>query len=147
MDITRRSDYALRILRAAYRARGEYRSVAQIAEEEGVPYAFARSIQHDLVASGLLETARGAKGGTALAVEPSQVSMFSVIEAVGGSLSMAPCGGVPSHCGKHDRCAFHGLWKGADSLIRDYFSRITLAEVLEEGSDNQVILEALGRQG
>lgn len=146
MDITRRSDYALRILRSVYRSQGEYRSVAQIAEEEGVPYAFARSIQHDLVVSGLLETVRGAKGGTALAVDPAEVSMLFVIEAVGGVLSMAPCGGVPSHCGKHDQCAFHELWKGADTLMRDYFSRITLAEVLEEGAGNGVILEAQGRR-
>lgn len=43
MDITRRCDYACRILRAAYRNGDERMSVAELAEREGIPYAFARS--------------------------------------------------------------------------------------------------------
>ena len=52
MDITRRCDYACRILRAAYQERRRYVSVSDIAEDEDIPYAFARSIQHDLVKGG-----------------------------------------------------------------------------------------------
>ena len=37
MDITRRCDYACRILRAAYRNGEGYVSVSDIAEEEGIP--------------------------------------------------------------------------------------------------------------
>ena len=59
MDVTRRCDYACRILRAAYRNGEAYMSVSDIAEQEGIPYAFARSIQHDLVKSGLIRTVRG----------------------------------------------------------------------------------------
>ena len=44
MDITRRCDYACRILRAAYRNGDERMSVAELAEREGIPYAFARSM-------------------------------------------------------------------------------------------------------
>ena len=51
MDITRRCDYACRILRAAYKSGDEYVSVSEIAEKEDIPYAFARSIQHDLRAA------------------------------------------------------------------------------------------------
>ena len=63
MDITRRCDYACRILRAAYKSGDEYVSVSEIAEKEDIPYAFARSIQHDLVKAGLIRTVRGARGG------------------------------------------------------------------------------------
>ena len=66
MDITRRCDYACRILRAAYKSGDAYVSVSDIADEEDIPYAFARSIQHDLVKGGLIKTVRGAHGGLAL---------------------------------------------------------------------------------
>ena len=66
MDITRRCDYALRILEAAYESGDSYVSVADISEQEDIPYAFARSIQHDLVKGGLIKTVRGARGGLAL---------------------------------------------------------------------------------
>ena len=70
MDITRRCDYALRILRVAYERLGSFVSVTEIAELEDIPYAFARSIQHDLVRAGLLRTGRGARGGLALNCDP-----------------------------------------------------------------------------
>ena len=44
MDVTRRCDYACRILRAAYKSGDSYVSVSDIAEQEDIPYAFARSI-------------------------------------------------------------------------------------------------------
>ena len=66
MDVTRRCDYACRILQAAYRNGESYMSVAEIADQEGIPYAFARSIQHDLVKSELIKTVRGARGGLVL---------------------------------------------------------------------------------
>ena len=68
MDITRRCDYALRILEAAYESGDSYVSVADISEQEDIPYAFARSIQHDLVKAGFLKTIRGVRGGLTLFV-------------------------------------------------------------------------------
>ena len=59
MDVTRRCDYACRILQAAYRNGDAYMSVSEIADQQSIPYAFARSIQHDLVKSGLIKTVRG----------------------------------------------------------------------------------------
>ena len=60
MELTRRTDYACRNNRAAYESKDEYVSVSEVAEKENIPYAFARSIQHDLVHAGLLKTVRGA---------------------------------------------------------------------------------------
>lgn len=72
MSITRRCDYACRIIRAAYRSGDTYISIAEVAEQESIPYSFARSIQHELVKAGLLKTIRGVKGGLALACDPSK---------------------------------------------------------------------------
>lgn len=38
MDITRRCDYACRILRSAYECGDSYISIADVAEKEDVPY-------------------------------------------------------------------------------------------------------------
>ena len=82
MELTRRSDYACRIIRAAYESKDAYVSVSEVAEKENIPYAFARSIQHDLVHAGLLKTVRGAKGGLSLACDPSQTTLLEVLEAL-----------------------------------------------------------------
>ena len=49
MSITRRCDYACRIIRAAYKNGESFVSIAEVAEAEQIPYSFARSIQHELV--------------------------------------------------------------------------------------------------
>ena len=82
MDITRRCDYACRILRSAYECGDSYISIADVAEKEDVPYSFARSIQHDLVKAGFLKTIRGVRGGLTLDCDPHEVTLQEVIEAL-----------------------------------------------------------------
>ena len=76
MELTRRTDYACRIIRAAYANKDAYVSVSDVADAESIPYAFARSIQHDLVHAGLLKTVRGAKGGLTLACDPATTTVL-----------------------------------------------------------------------
>lgn len=144
MDITRRCDYALRILRVAYERSGSFVSVAEIAELENIPYAFARSIQHDLVRAGLLRTIRGARGGLALNCNPEKTTIAEVIEAVDGPISIAVCTSDPTSCDKQECCSYNKLWGGANKLLREYFSSITLADILEQGESNAVVQAALG---
>ncbi|MEN6430451.1 MAG: Rrf2 family transcriptional regulator, partial [Coriobacteriales bacterium] len=68
MDITRRTDYAIRIMTALTAARSDVPvSLRELAGVQDVPYAFARNVQRDLMTAGLITTARGATGGLALA--------------------------------------------------------------------------------
>lgn len=143
MDITRRSDYACRILRAAYYSGEKPVSVADIAEQESIPYAFARSIQHDLVKSGLVRALRGAYGGLLLNCDPKETSLLAVLEAVQGPVTVAGCVDDPDFCDKHESCAYNRVWCGVDKLVQDYLSSITLDTLLTMGGEHPVIKEAL----
>lgn len=143
MDITRRSDYACRILRAAYQGNGQCVSVAEIAEAEDIPYAFARNIQHDLVKRGLVRTVRGTSGGVILNCDPAQITVLDVLEAVQGNISMALCIKDPTSCDKQDHCAYHMVWQGADKLLADYFSAITLEDLFTLREDHPIIKKAI----
>ena len=129
MDITRRSDYACRILRALCTHEGEFRSVAEIAREEDIPYSFARSIQHDLVKAGMLRTERGARGGVTMAVKCADVTLYDVMVTVQGSFGISPCSQDPKYCEKSTCCQYHGIWCKADSMLAEYFKSITLADL------------------
>ena len=129
MDITRRSDYACRILRALCTHEGQFRSVAEIAQEEDIPYSFARSIQHDLVKAGLLRAERGVRGGVAMARDCAEVTLLDVMKVVQGQVGIAPCSQDPAYCQKSAGCAYHGIWCKADALLADYFASITLADL------------------
>lgn len=143
MDVTRRCDYACRILRAAYKSGDAYVSVSDIAEREDIPYAFARSIQHDLVKGGLIKTVRGARGGLALNCDPAAVTLLEVLEAVQGPVSVSLCVVDPEYCAKQKDCAYNKLWQGADQLLNAYFGAITLQDLIEQGASHPVVEAAM----
>ncbi|MBX9034031.1 RrF2 family transcriptional regulator [Gordonibacter massiliensis (ex Traore et al. 2017)] len=143
MDITRRCDYACRILRAAYKSGDAYVSVSDIAEEEDIPYAFARSIQHDLVKGGLIKTVRGAHGGLVLNCDPAEVTLLEVLEAIQGPVSISLCVMDPDYCEKQPECAYNKVWQGADRLLNGYFASITLKDLFEQGGTHPAIEKAM----
>lgn len=143
MDITRRCDYACRILRAAYKSGDAYVSVSDIAEAEDIPYAFARSIQHDLVKAALIKTVRGARGGLALNCDPATVTVLDVLESVQGPVSVSLCAIDPEYCEKQEGCAYSKVWQGADRLLNGYFAAITLRDLFEQGGAHPAVVAAM----
>ncbi len=127
MEITRRTDYAIRLMVALAQGDGGPISVRQLAEEQHVPYAFARGIQRDLVAAGLAETKRGARGGLCLARPAAEITLLDVIEAVEGPIALNMCTADPDWCQRMGSCSVHQVWRGADDLVRQYFGSKSLA--------------------
>lgn len=141
MDVTRRCDYACRIIRAAYRGNGAYRSVSEIAAEEGIPYAFARSIQHDLVQGGLISTVRGARGGLRLKCDPQVTTLLDVLEAVQGPVTISQCAVDGDYCDRSPLCEYNRVWRGADSLLAAYFGAITLVQLFGEADECRSVVD------
>lgn len=147
MDVTKRSDYACRMLRAAYDNLGTLVSVADVAKTEDIPYSFARSIQHDLVKGGLLKTARGSGGGFSLACDPQTTTLLDVVEAVQGPIVVAPCSSYADLCAHAGDCAFSQLWAGASSTLNAYFASITLDDLFRLKADHPSIRRAKAGAG
>lgn len=130
MDITRKTDYALRILSMLVKNEDDLLSVRVAAEQVDVPYSFARSIQHGLAQAGIIESLRGVHGGMRLKADPSKITLYDVLEAVQGPLAINDCTAPSADCARMDYCCFHPLWLGTEALVRDYLSSITLADLV-----------------
>ncbi|MDR3315032.1 MAG: Rrf2 family transcriptional regulator [Coriobacteriales bacterium] len=131
MEITRRTDYAIRLIAELVLSEGKPLSVREAALSQGVPYAFARSVQHDLARSGILNTIRGAHGGMLLAIDPAVYTLFDLIESVQGPISIAICTNDKDWCVRRKGCPFHKVWAGANNLLADYFHSVSLKELIE----------------
>lgn len=131
MEISRRTDYAIRLVAALAASDGEPRSVRVVAEEYDVPYAFARSIQHDLALAGLIKSRRGVHGGMVLARPADELTLLDIVESMQGPLSIAICAKEANWCPRDEHCPFHQVWKGADALMRNYLSSVTIQQLLE----------------
>jgi Rrf2 family protein len=132
MDITRRTDYAIRMMIELSREDRGPVSVRALAGVQEVPYAFARAVARDLADSGLVVTHRGAAGGLTLARPAAKITLLDIITATQGSVSVAVCANDPSWCKRSGGCSVHRVWCGADEMLRRYFETKTLAGLVKE---------------
>jgi len=130
VEISRRTDYAIRLIAALAESAGRPLSVRKAAADYDVPYAFARNIQHDLVQAGILKAVRGSQGGMLLAVDPAELTLYHLIEILQGPITIAVCAADPAWCKRSNNCQFHRVWLGAEFLLKDYLSSVSIEELL-----------------
>lgn len=131
MDISRKTDYALRMLAMLADGENNLLSVRAAAERVDVPYSFARSIQHGLVQAGIVESLRGVHGGMRLKADPNDVTIRQIVEAVQGPMVMNDCTANGAECSRMNSCCYHSVWMGAQALMVDYLDSVTLADVVQ----------------
>ena len=135
MEISRKTDYALRMLAALVCDPDGIISVRTAARENNIPYSFARSIQHDLALAGIVENSRGATGGMRLAVDPRETTLLDLVEAVQGPIVVSGCGVAldgAEPCPRRGSCHFTSVWCNAERMLRGLFSSVTLHELVVE---------------
>lgn len=132
MDISRKTDYALRMLSMLVKngEGDELLSVRTAAEKVGVPYSFARSIQYGLARAGIIESLRGVHGGMKLKIDPSLITIRQIVEAVQGPLAMNDCVTHEGECPRKDGCCYHPIWRGTQALVINYLDSVTLDDVV-----------------
>ena len=136
MDISKKTDYALRMLAALVANPDGVVSVRTAARENGVPYSFVRSIQHDLAVAGIVENTRGASGGMRLSVDPRQTTLLQLVEAVQGPVILSGCldpAGDGAPCPNRATCHFSPVWCNAERMLRSFLSSVTLHDLVAEG--------------
>jgi Rrf2 family protein len=130
MEVTRRTDYAIRLLAALSREpEGTSVPAAEVAERQEVPRALARGILSDLARAGLVLGRKGAGGGMRLGRPAEAISLLSVVESVEGPVGLSLCTSDPDFCRFSEDCGMHQIWLEAEELLRGFLSSHTLADV------------------
>ena len=132
LDLTKRSDYAIRaMLLLAHQGEGLLSS-RQIAKEMHIPPRFLPQIMGDLARAGLVEPHPGRSGGYRL-VEPAKgITLLRVIEAVEGDPHRQVCVLRGTPCGVEGECAVHSVFFSAEGALLDRLGSATLGGVVEE---------------
>lgn len=136
MDISKKTDYALRMIGELIAREDGTLSVRTAAREAGVPYSFARSIQRDLASAGIVTNARGANGGMRLAIDPRMTTLLRLVEAVQGPVMLSSCrnaDGDGAECPNRATCRYTSVWCNAERMLRSFLSSVTLHELVVEG--------------
>lgn len=131
MEISRKTDYAIRLVAALMLNENKPLSVRKAAAMQEVPYSFARGIQHDLVKSGVVTTSRGAHGGMMLAIDPKQYTLAELIETLQGPIKLAVCLSKEGWCPRDATCVFHKVWENGSKMLYEYLSSISMMDIIQ----------------
>ena len=131
MRLTSLADYAVVMMAAAARhAAGARLSASMLSEETGVPLPTAQKLMGRLAGAGLLNSARGAGGGFALAREAGRISLADIIEAVEGPIAMTNCIEGSAHdCALEGSCRVRPHIGIANQAVRGALAGVSLAEL------------------
>ncbi|NPV09496.1 MAG: RrF2 family transcriptional regulator [Anaerolineae bacterium] len=132
MKLTARERYAVRAMAILAGSYGSGpRSLAEVANEQGIPFRYLEHIAQDLKRAGLVRSHRGASGGYELAHPPESITVADVLRALEGDVLPMECGTAPN-CFYHDRveaCVTRPLWRDIRQQIQESLSQVTLASV------------------
>ena len=140
--ISTKGRYSIRILLdLAEHRNGDFIPMKEVAGRQGISLKYIERLMPALKAAGLVESVHGIGGGYRLTREPEEYSLWEILELAEGDLAPVACLQPEAPvCQRADECRTLGVWQGFYDLTQDYFSRITLADLLDmPAGDNYVI--------
>lgn len=131
--ISKQADYGILLLgHFAKGAEGTTLSARELAERSHMSAAMVSKVLKMLTRSGLLESARGVRGGYRLTRPPEEVTVGEVIVACDGPIAVTECAPEEpeaSDCAQEPWCPVRGSWQRLNDAIRDALDRVTLADM------------------
>jgi Rrf2 family protein len=129
LELTRRTDYAIRAALVLARNPGERLSSTQISQATQIPLRFTRQVMSDLVRADLVSAAVGRVGGYTLTAQPARVSVLEIVEAVEGDPRRQHCSLRSGPCRRNEPCEIHFVFADAQEAFISQLAASSLAEL------------------
>lgn len=102
-----------------------------IATRQGISKKYLESIVKLLVTGKLVKGASGKGGGYSLTRTPENYTILEILKLTEGSLATVAClEENAEECPRAKTCKTVNMWRGYDQLFHDYFSKITIKDLL-----------------
>lgn len=135
MQLTRYTDYALRVLIYAGMHEQRLVTIPEIAQVFGISYNHLVKVVHRLASAGYLESTRGKHGGIRLGRKPQAIGLGEVVRHMELHLAIAEC--FDTHtcsCRITTACLLRQVLREATMAFHEVLNRYTLADLLENRS-------------
>ncbi|MBM3296687.1 MAG: Rrf2 family transcriptional regulator [Candidatus Aminicenantes bacterium] len=113
-----------------YQAGEEAIILKSISEQEDISIRYLEQIIIPLKIAKLVKSIRGAGGGYTLARHPSKIKLCDILEVLEGSCCLVECVEDPEFCRRTASCAAHEIWMEASRVLKNYFEKLTLQDLL-----------------
>lgn len=133
MKLTRAGEYAVRcVLYLAVQDRGKVLNRREIAEAMDIPFQFLGKVAQQLAKGGIIEIRQGARGGLRLLMQPRDISLLKVVEAIDGEIFLNDCLLNPDSCNRVGACGVHKVWTDARRRLRETLDAVTFETLAAE---------------
>ena len=144
MKLIRTSGYGLyALLHLASQPAESQLSVGEIAASRALPKPFLNKILQMLVRAGLVRSARGTRGGFALARAPAEIALREAVEALQGPLTEKGCPIKGRECEQSSVCSVNAVWREIEECELRILGEKTLADLLQD--DGVACISSSGR--
>ena len=142
MMLTTKSRYAvMAILEVASSGSTKPMRLSDISEKQTIPLSYLEQIFLKLKKAHIVKSVKGPGGGYCLNSASELLNIIEIIDAVEENTKMTRCS-VDKTCRKNGaKCMTHDLWKGLGNQIRNYFSSISVADVMSRKIDFHMVKE------
>jgi Rrf2 family nitric oxide-sensitive transcriptional repressor len=144
MQLTRFTDYTLRVLISVGLSGDRGVTIGEIADQYGISRNHLMKVVHNLGRAGYLDTLRGKGGGLRLAVPPADINLGRVVRETEGLFLLVPCFDAdnPEMCTIAPVCVLKGVLHDALRAFLETLDRYSLADLLAPKHALQSLLTA-----
>ncbi len=135
MQLTKFSDYALRVLMYAHAAGDRLVTIEEIAASYQVSRAHLMKVVNTLTREGYLKSVRGRSGGLKLARPASDIRLGDVVRATEPDFALVECYATGNQCVIGGCCRLPGVIDEALSAFFDALNQYTLESVALKPKD------------
>lgn len=130
--LRREESYAIHAL--VYVAENPGSPASQVAADLQIPPAFLAKVLRRLAKVGYVKNRQGRNGGVTLVVDPNELTLLDVMEAVSGPVIMDTCQ-MKEHCATQQRkgyCRVNVCWVNTTLAIHDALSAVKLVTLIDK---------------
>jgi len=109
-----------------------------ISQRQNISLSYLEQLFAKLRKASLVKSIRGPGGGYLLNVNPIDVTLTEIIEAVDENIDLRRCHGS-KNCLRGKQCLSHHLWCEVSEQIRGFLSSRNLQQVMDDYYTNQDI--------
>lgn len=131
-QISRKADYGILFLTILAKRSGEGPiSLSSLAHKYHIPKRFLSKIATGLSAIGIVRAHEGVNGGYELARDPKDVTLHSILRAVGHNLSIVRCQSKNDPCPVRSVCPTERFWSEVQLQLHSVMDMYTLQDILD----------------
>jgi len=103
-----------------------------IAHRQGVSQKYLWHLIAQLKNAGLVNSFRGSRGGYALALPAHEITLFDILIALEGPISLVDCVDKAASCKRSFGCTAREVWQEVSHKVQETLKSFTLDQMMEK---------------